>query len=80
MNTHKIKSERPLEVKKELGNITNIGATEQYVCDLESDNQILRLLLSEAYRRFKQYEMDVDDTRPEHHINFMEQVEAVLAV
>ncbi len=37
MNGINMKSERPLEVKHELGNITNImEATEQYVCALES--------------------------------------------
>ncbi len=68
-------------VEKKFSNITTImEPLEQYVCDLESDNQKLRLLLSEAHRRFKQYEMDVDDNQPQDHFNFIRQIEAAIGV
>lgn len=36
----------------------------------------MRNLLKEAYFRFQQYEMDVDDLPPRDHINFMNEIKA----
>lgn len=46
----------------------------------EMVNEIVSLkdLLCECQKRFKLYEMDVDDTPPNHHIDFMKRVKAAL--
>lgn len=53
-------------------------ARYEQVKNLKMENQKMRLLLAEAKSRFKQYEMDVDDNRPDHHIKFMDRMEELL--
>ena len=42
---------------------------------LEQQKAELVELLTECYKRFKDYEMDVDTDRPIHHIRFMEKLQ-----
>ena len=42
---------------------------------LEAEKAELIELLTECYKRFKDYEMDVDTDRPIHHIRFMEKLQ-----
>ncbi|GAA4652357.1 hypothetical protein GCM10023116_46410 [Kistimonas scapharcae] len=45
---------------------------------LGEDNRRLRDLLEDAYKRFKQYGMDVDDHAPYHHQKFMDEMKSAL--
>ena len=45
---------------------------------LEYENMILKLALSEARSRFKHYEMDCDESSPDHHRNFMNHIGVLL--
>lgn len=43
--------------------------------ELKQQKAELVELLTECYKRFKDYEMDVDTDRPIHHIRFMEKLQ-----
>lgn len=48
---------------------------ETRIEELEQQKAELVELLTECYKRFKDYEMDVDTDRPIHHIRFMEKLQ-----
>ena len=47
----------------------------RHIRELEQQKAELIELLTECYKRFKDYEMDVDTDRPIHHIRFMEKLQ-----
>ena len=47
----------------------------RHIRELEQQKAELIELLTECYKRFKDYEMDVDTNRPIHHIRFMEKLQ-----
>ena len=52
---------------------------KEEVYELKKQKRELVEVLKECYKRFKQYEMDVDEDRPRHHVNFMQVIEKLLA-
>ena len=67
---HRIPTERP--------------APCQFYCEQQAFKikiRNLKSLLAEAHQRFKQYDMDIDDSSlaPESHIKFMNKLEAALS-
>ncbi|MTI12827.1 hypothetical protein [Sansalvadorimonas verongulae] len=45
---------------------------------LDADNMQLKFALAEARSRFKQYEMDCDESAPDSHRLFMERIDTLL--
>lgn len=51
------------------------GCIVNKIKELEQQKVELLELLTECYKRFKDYEMDVDTDRPIHHIQFMKKLQ-----
>ena len=58
--------------------LTSLQRANAQKAELEQQNKQMLEYLKECYKRFKEYELDVDIDRPYHHINFMKKIEEVL--
>ena len=58
--------------------LTSLQRANAQKAELEQQNKQMLEYLKECYKRFKEYELDVDVDRPYHHINFMKKIEEVL--